>query len=173
MSDVQNPTHAERTCGTCMMCCKTLTVPELEKPAGTWCGHAVMGKGCSIHGAHPPHCQRFFCLWITQPSFGAEWKPDRSRFVLSIGSNGGLLVSVDPQYPTAWRKEPYISKITRFAAEGAAKGRFLFIRTGKRCIVLLPDGEHDLGEVSEQDGVHIQRTPGAAGLIWKVEVRPA
>jgi hypothetical protein len=34
-----------RICGDCRLCCKTLEVPELQKPAGKWCGHAYLETG--------------------------------------------------------------------------------------------------------------------------------
>src|SRR3954467_254802 len=100
-----------RACDGCTMCCKMLLIPELEKPMGAWCPHALKGQGCAIYEGRPPSCRQFECLWLTtdMPDY---WKPDRSRMVLA-GDETGTLVSivVDAGYPDAWRKQPYYNDI--------------------------------------------------------------
>ena len=72
-----------RACGTCTLCCKLFPVPELNKPAGKWCPHIAQGAGCGIHETRPLHCREFFCLWMTDPTMPDEWKPERSKIVLT------------------------------------------------------------------------------------------
>jgi len=36
----------------------------LNKPAGIWCEHCNVGKGCGIYGNHPPGCKDFACQWL-------------------------------------------------------------------------------------------------------------
>ncbi|MDB5569855.1 MAG: hypothetical protein JWN93_1038 [Hyphomicrobiales bacterium] len=159
-----------RTCGTCMMCCKVLHVRDLDKPPGVWCGHATPGKGCGVYASKPQDCGDFWCGWMQDGALGPEWKPDRAKFLLaSTGAN--TIVAVDPAFANAWRREPYESSIRRWAREGAARGRFVFVRIGRRCIALLPDGDKDLGDVGPQDDLAVSAAPGPAGAVWRVEVR--
>ena len=76
-----------RECGACTLCCKVYALPEFAKPPGVWCKHCAPGKGCAIHEAPPDQCRQFFCLWMTDGTMPAEWKPDQARFVLSILSD--------------------------------------------------------------------------------------
>ena len=163
-----------RECGTCMMCCKVLHVPELDKPAGPWCGNALPGRGCAIYAERPGSCVDFWCGWRLDGKLGPEWKPDRARFLLNqTGGGANIIVAVDPSFPNAWLKEPYQSTIRRWAREGAAKGRFVFVRIGRRCLSLLPDGDRDLGDVGPHDDIRIAAAPGAVGSVWRVDVRRA
>src|SRR4051812_32045712 len=73
-----------RACGTCTLCCKVYDVPALDKPVGQWCGYCKPGRGCGIHLMRPDHCRSFHCLWMTETWLGPEWKPERSKIVLSI-----------------------------------------------------------------------------------------
>jgi hypothetical protein len=59
-------------------------------------------------------------------------------------------------------------------ADGAERGRFVFVRIGPRMIALLPGGDVDLGRVDSDDEIVVSRQPGAAGFVYDVEVkRPA
>ena len=51
--DSENPLVPGRICGSCMLCCKVMIVDELNKPSGTLCRHAVLGKGCFIREQRP------------------------------------------------------------------------------------------------------------------------
>src|SRR5436305_14221849 len=42
-----------RSCGDCTLCCKLLSITELEKPIGKWCPHCEIGKGCKIYDCRP------------------------------------------------------------------------------------------------------------------------
>lgn len=160
-----------RACGSCAMCCKLHHIAELQKPVGVWCPHVVLGKGCAIYGERPDSCRTFFCLWMQDAGLGPEWKPDRAKFVLYLhGSGASLQVSVDRNFPTAWRREPYHGMLTRWAREGAEQGRFVFVRIGERMIVILPDGERDLGAVGQEDDIRIARRMTPAGFDYAVEV---
>jgi predicted DNA-binding protein (UPF0251 family) len=81
-----------------------------------WCSHCTPGRGCGIHETRPDHCRSFFCLWMTDGRFGPEWKPEVSKFVLTIDPvSRYMLVQVDPGQPKTWRQEPYYSQLQRFA----------------------------------------------------------
>lgn len=57
----------ERSCGSCRLCCKLPAIPEMGKPADTWCPNAnpePNKPGCSIYADRPQGCRSFRCGWI-------------------------------------------------------------------------------------------------------------
>jgi hypothetical protein len=127
-----------RTCGVCSLCCKLPYVHELNKPIDTWCSHARPGHGgCSIYPDRPLTCRAFVCTWLGSTEIGEEWFPARCKMVLQNHphESDGLLVTVDPAFPTAWRREPYYSQLL-----AQAQCMFVEIRVGRRCIGLNADG---------------------------------
>jgi hypothetical protein len=163
-----------RACGTCMMCCKIPAIEEFAKPPGVWCRHAVSGKGCAIYADRPGCCRAFYCSWMQDASFGPEWKPEKSKFVVYWQRNGAnLQIAVDPSFPNAWTRPPYHARIRGWVAERAERGQFVFVRIGMRMIALLPDRDVDLGRVEGTDEIVVSRQPGPAGLAYGVEVKRA
>jgi Fe-S-cluster containining protein len=125
----------ERACGTCSLCCKLPYVRELDKPMDTWCRHASPGRGgCLIHPDRPPSCRTFICGWLASTELGDEWFPARCKMYLKQRPKGRL-VTVDPAFPTVWRREPYYSQLLAWAQRMQIK-----IRIGLRCIELNADG---------------------------------
>jgi hypothetical protein len=138
-----------RQCGKCSLCCKTMSVPELDKLADTWCSHAKPGcGGCAIYPTRPSACRDFECMWLHDGSvFGEEWFPARCRMVLTPlakpGSDKaeGIQVNVDSAFPTAWRKEPYYAQLLAIA-----QGMYVTLRIGRRQMGLRADGtEYEIG----------------------------
>lgn len=81
-----------RECGGCTMCCKVMHVPELEKPAGTWCPHCDIGEGCGIYDERPKPCRDFECLWLQDDGrvlLDAD-RPDRIGVVFWIAKDGAM-----------------------------------------------------------------------------------
>jgi hypothetical protein len=155
-----------------MMCCKVPAIEEFAKPPGVWCKHAVSGKGCGIYPDRPASCRAFYCSWMQDESFGPDWKPEKSKFVVYMQANApNLQIAVDPSFPNAWTRPPYYARIKQWAAEGGAQGRFVFVRIGMRMIALLPDREVDLGRVEPSDDIVVSRQPGPAGFTYAVEVK--
>jgi hypothetical protein len=159
-----------RACGSCTLCCKAVGVAELAKPAGSWCAHCRPAKGCSVYEARPAGCRDFHCEWLRSEALGPEWKPDRARFVLMVTARGHLAACVDPGYPSAWRRAPYYDALRRWARERAESPSSAWpavdICIGARCIILLPDGEQDLGIVAADEEVRIDRRMTAAGPAY-------
>lgn len=155
-----------RSCGSCTLCCKLFPVPELNKPSGRWCQHIAQGKGCGIHATRPQVCRAFFCQWIYNEELGPEWKPETSRFVLSIypGSNS-LVVTADPGNPRAWAREPYISGLRRFAAAALAQGDSVLVFNGDRGSAILPDREVELGVIRPGDRIVTVRGPKGFDVV--------
>jgi hypothetical protein len=161
---------SNRSCGSCTLCCKLFPVPELGKPSGRWCQHIAQGRGCGIHETRPPVCRAFWCQWIENDELGPEWKPEISKFVLSIypGSNS-LAVTIDPASPANWRKEPYLSGLRRFAAAALAQGDQVIVFRGDIGTAVLPDGEMELGRIAPGDRIVTLKR----GAEYGVEVRRA
>jgi hypothetical protein len=161
-----------RTCGTCSLCCKVMLIPELEKPAGTWCQHHKQGAGCGIHSARPYVCRGAYCEWMLAKGLGPEWKPERSKFAL-FRTNGGRRITahVDPGFPGAWKRAPYYEQLKKWSAWGLQQRpdmHIVDVVIGTRSIVLLPDREVEIGMISGGETVRLDRH--GSGPTERIEV---
>jgi hypothetical protein len=101
-------------CGSCTACCRVYAIPELQKPAGPWCQHCAIGKGCKIYEDRPKLCVEFACLWLLSQSredvrehLPDELRPDRCKVVFSPTTNDNIMAAITmPGAPLAWRREP-------------------------------------------------------------------
>jgi hypothetical protein len=164
-----------RSCGTCTLCCKVVSVLEIDKPGGVWCPHCVSGRRCAIYESRFLSCRAFYCQWMLEEGLGPEWKPDRAKFVL-VKSDAGrhISVCVDPGYPSVWRRSPYYENLKRWAAEGVRMLpdlHFVNAMIGNRCIVILPDPDVDIGDLASDEMIAFGGS-GAAFEPRKVK-RPA
>jgi hypothetical protein len=159
----------DRSCGTCMMCCKVYTIRELNKPAGRWCVHAERGRGCKIYGSHPATCKGFYCDWRADPTLRPEWKPDKAHFILSVDLSfyRAVTVTPDPAMPDAWKREPYYSAIKRWATR--------FVRENKKILVVhrgfvtvVPDREVPIGVVPPGQEIVISQN----GATYDASLQP-
>lgn len=91
---VQVDTHP---CGDCTVCCTTMGVPEIKKPANVACGHCrdvskgdPPGRvGCKIYASRPPTCKTWQCLWklgLFGPDPEAEARPDHAGILFDINT---------------------------------------------------------------------------------------
>jgi len=162
VATASRPPVPGRACGSCTLCCKTIGVAELAKPAGEWCPHCLRSKGCAIYDNRPDGCRDFFCEWMRSDKLGPEWKPDRARFALIMTVTGHLSVAVDPGFPSAWRQPRYYQAFCHWARERAEDPSSSWpgvdVWIGRRCIIILPDGEKDLGTVAADEEVRIDLT---------------
>ena len=121
----------ERTCGTCSLCCKLPYIPELNKSIDSWCRHARPGvSGCSIYPERPASCRSFACGWLLGArELGDEWFPTRCKMIVTRReprynlAEQGMLVTVDPSYPDAWRRKPYYAQLLGWAQRMVVEGR--------------------------------------------------
>lgn len=160
-----------RVCGTCTLCCKVYIIPEIDKKMGSWCKFCAPGKGCGKYDSRPNTCRTFNCLWILTDFLGPEWKPERSKFVMSINPQTNfLIVQVDPGAPRSWRAEPYHSQIRKWAIAGDQTGRRVVVFVNDRATVVLPDGEHDVGVIATGEKLQIQRPNSPNGRFGVTKV---
>jgi hypothetical protein len=111
---------ASRDCGDCTLCCKVMAIETLAKPAGKWCQHCQPGRGCNIHPERPAECRDYSCLWLLDDRLGPQWKPSKSKLVLTVSADG-IEIRCDPGFPEAWRKPAYRDQIAQWAAAGEAR----------------------------------------------------
>ena len=112
-----------RTCDGCTLCCKVIGIKELNKPQGQWCTHCEAGVGCKIYATKPGECGTFICGFLCEPELGEEWRPSRSKIVLTTEMGGRRIVAhIDPQRPDAWMQEPYYSALKQWARDGQRGG---------------------------------------------------
>jgi len=145
-----NEPVAGRACGGCTLCCKVLGITALNKPQGKWCTHCKPGNGCGIYQDRPDECRTFLCNWLVDERLGAEWKPDRSRLVVT-NTKDMIEVRCDPGYPAAWRKEPYYSQIRAWAQAARQQQGIVLIFVGDSRTLIAPEGEFPLGRIRVED----------------------
>jgi hypothetical protein len=159
-----------RDCGSCTLCCKVYDVPAVEKLAGTWCRHCLPGRGCGIHETRPQHCRSFHCMWMTETWLGPEWKPERSKLVLSVDPvTRFLLVQVDPGAAGAWRRDPYYGQLKSWSAAGIQQNRQVIVFLNKSATVVLPDRDVPLGVMGPNDRIVARPRSTATGVTLDVE----
>ena len=81
---MSKPAPTSNDCGECTVCCHSLLVKELNKPAGIYCEHCVEGKGCAIYETRFQICRTFLCGWRQVPQLGEPWRPDRSGILIMM-----------------------------------------------------------------------------------------
>jgi hypothetical protein len=166
IAHVQGMVVQGRACGSCALCCKVLNIAAFDKPAGKWCSHCTPGHGCGIHAMRPFACRGFYCEWMICKGLGPEWKPERSKFVLSKTSDGRRLTAhVDPGYASAWRASPYYENFKIWAAEGLRQDpmHLVGVMIGERITVILPDRDVEVGLLAP--GELLQLSRNAAGIV--------
>ncbi|RXF75536.1 hypothetical protein [Hansschlegelia zhihuaiae] len=149
---------AERSCGGCTMCCKVLGIVELDKPAARWCPHCDIGRACRIYEDRPGECRTFHCIWLLRESFGPEWRPDRSKFVMYGSTDkAAFVINVDPTAPDAWRRKPFYENFKQWAVGAVRDHTQLIVMVGDRATVILPDRDVPLGPVAPGDRIVSRR----------------
>ncbi len=138
-----------RSCGSCTLCCKVYEVPPVDnKPAGIWCKHCKPGAGCAIWQDRPQFCRDFQCMWILDERLGPEWKPETARFVMSYTPDQHMLgIRVDPGAPHAWKREPYLGGLHRWAKALAERNHFVMVNVGETGFLIMPERIVELGNI--------------------------
>jgi len=152
-----------RSCENCTLCCKVLGIPELQKPRDAVCSHCDWTKGCTIYARRPGACRDFDCSYLLSPALGDEWKPTTSHMVLGYMAEADIvLVYTDPDHSGVWRREPYYSRIKKWAVPSDTGG-YVVIWEKTRVLVLSGIDEFDLGVVHEDQIIVRDEQPSPGG----------
>jgi hypothetical protein len=164
-----------RVCGSCALCCKVLRIEELDKPAGGWCSHCTPARdGCLIYHSRPASCRSFQCTWLIDTRLGAEWYPATSKMVLHYDqSERRLAVHVDPEFPSAWRSEPYYRQLKAWTCAAIEWARTsspdawlmapLLVYVGDSAMVMLPNRDIELGTFTPGSQLVVTEKPTPSG----------
>ena len=112
---------------------------------------------------------------MTAAWIGPEWKPERSKIVLSIDpATRYMFAQVDPGQPAAWKREPYYGQLRRWAAASLAQRRHVVVFVNHYATVVLPDRDVPLGVFEPGDRLVARERTAPHGVVLDVEkVRPA
>lgn len=107
-------------CGSCTACCRVFAIPLLNKPAGEWCTHCAIGKGCKIYEARPKTCVEFRCVWLqSQKEPGHEMplglRPDKCKVTFSATTNPRI-ISATTIPGMNWRRKDVMGIISLIIA---------------------------------------------------------
>ncbi|QIG76938.1 hypothetical protein EVC30_109 [Rhizobium phage RHph_Y1_11] len=112
---------AQNNCGSCNLCCKLLGITEIKKEKNRWCGFCDVGKGCKIYDNRPPSCQEYQCMWLASQETPAplpiEYRPDKSKVVITSVNETTISAHVDPGSPHAWKAKPIIDVLNILALQ--------------------------------------------------------
>jgi hypothetical protein len=92
-NELRSQRAAERSCGSCSLCCTVLRVDDLSKLAGRDCAHQGP-RGCGIYQTRPNICRGYRCLWL-QGGLEDDQRPDLIGGVVDLqaaGLNIGLVI---------------------------------------------------------------------------------
>lgn len=107
---------------------------------------------------------------MTQTWLGPEWKPERSKMVLTVDpATHFLLVQVDPGAANAWRADPYYRNLKAWAEGAAARRRHVVVFVNKVATVILPDRDVPLGTVGPGDRIVARERQTPEGPRLEVE----
>jgi hypothetical protein len=141
-----------RECGSCTLCCKVYSIPEIGKAANKWCKHCTPGKGCKIHDDLPSQCSVFNCLWRTKEELPPYWKPEQSKMVVTIFPlTEFIYVQVDAGTPGAWLKQPYYNDLQLWAKNNLPKGIHVIVFVNDIATLIMPDDTIELGPMNPTD----------------------
>ena len=158
-----------RSCGSCSLCCKVMGIGALNKPSGHWCPHCRPGKGCGIYGDRPSECRTFNCDWLLNDALGPEWKPEKSKIVMTHRGNK-IVAYVDPSAPGQWRKSPFFERLMALVEPSLTRGTLVYVSVSENYILLLPDREEVLGHLGVADEVMLKTVRTATGYAYEVEI---
>jgi hypothetical protein len=155
-----------RSCGSCSLCCKVFSVPDVDSPRSVLCQHCIPGKGCSIHASRPAICRNFYCNWLLIETLEPEWQPEQAKMVLqtiAFSDALGLVVHVDPDFPDNWRLPPYYARIKGWALKAQQQTEangpiyFVAVEVHRREYLILPDRDIDLGDFEDDEELQVER----------------
>jgi hypothetical protein len=170
----RGPFALARSCDGCTLCCRVLEAVTLEKPMGVLCAQCDVGKGCRIHETRPEECRNYHCGWLIDGSLGDEWRPETAHIIITYDLEGRRLnANADPDFPDAWRAEPYYSQLKSWAAMALPRNGQVVAYVGRRTFAILPDRHVDLGVMGNDDYIHFRRLDDGAWDARKASAEDA
>ncbi len=170
----RGPITLARGCGGCTLCCRVLEAATLGKPMGVLCQHCVVGTGCGVHATRVDECRNYHCGWLLDGTLGEEWRPETAHLIITYDLDGRRLnVNADPDYPDAWRQEPYYSQLKSWAAAALERNSQVVAYVGRHTFVMLPDRHVDLGIFTDDDYIFIERLADGSWDARKVNEQQA
>ena len=83
-------------CDGCTLCCKLLNVHWMDSPAGQWCKHCDIGKGCKVFTVAPDKCKEFECSYIQMEKVSIGLRPDKCKVIFEKIADDMFLGTLDP-----------------------------------------------------------------------------
>jgi hypothetical protein len=163
---------AGRSCDNCTMCCKLLAVDVIAKPRAAWCPHCDQKRGCTIYETRPDSCRGFYCGYLRLPQLDERWKPAKAKFLVNYEDGARrIVIHADPSRPDAWRVDPYIKTIRRWASTAQREGGMVLVRAGSHATVVLPSRDVELGAVRDDQLIVPVKRMTPSGIEMDFEVR--
>ena len=152
-------------CGSCTACCRVFDIPEIKKPAGKWCEHCAIGKGCKIYEDRPSMCAEFECLWLLSQQredprdhLSPALRPDRCKVVFSPSTNARVMAALTmPGDPTAWRR-PVVRDLINVLIKLGDVSVVAGAAASTRRTMIDRDGEHEVNMTE----------PDENGMQWNI-----
>jgi len=144
----------DNKCGTCTACCRVYHIPEFDKPAGIWCTHCDVGKGCKIYATRPQRCVDFECFWLQGQKknlFGPQMRPDKCKVVFAPSTNPYVMTAITMRgYAEAWRTNKHVlALIARIHKAGVSVA--IGAPGAPTQLLLGPDGSRKVVAMTEPD----------------------
>ena len=144
-------------CGTCTACCRVFDIAEVQTPAGKWCDHCDIGRGCKIYNERPEACRDIRMLLAHEPeapdplhiSRLAAAGPMQGR--VRAPTNEKVIAALTmPGAPLAWQRKDVRELIEVLVEKASLLGRRRSARSDAAQADLDRDGERDV-RMSEPD----------------------
>jgi len=106
-------------CDGCTLCCMVLPVPWLDKPAGVWCEHCIIGVGCGLwNNGIPDECKTFVCAYNQLENASVELRPDNCKIIFEKVDDTMFLGTMHPQRNEAYKKKIIQEELVTFYKRG-------------------------------------------------------
>lgn len=153
-----------RSCDNCTMCCKLLSIEELDKPRGLWCSHCDKKRGCKIYEDRPEPCRTFYCGYRRIQDLDERWKPSTSKILINYeAAHDRIALHIDPDRPDAWKEEPFYSTIKQWARTAEREGGTVVVWAGRNVTVVSAQHDRFLGAIRDDQYILPIDRPGPKG----------
>ena len=150
---------AGRSCEGCAMCCKLGTIEEVGKPDGQWCKHCSTRVKCDIYETRPFVCRDYYCAYMLS-DLSEDWRPTKSKLMVSSMYDGSIYVMVDPSRPDAWKQAPYHSLIVKWSEQ-----RRVLVFVGLKATAVYPTHVEELGMIDEKYALRVIEETTPSGTV--------